>query len=105
MDLIEKAVEDYTRVIDITREKDATSERFNALYNRGNWYRILGELELSIDDLYEAVRTNQTDPHAKNNLGLSYLDNMEYNKALEEFKNAIEIQADSSTLYNNRGLV
>lgn len=36
MDLIEKAVEDYTRVIDITREKDATNERFNALYNRGN---------------------------------------------------------------------
>jgi len=107
MDLHTEAVKDYTQVITLTKDKEGrdATERFQALYNRGNAFRLLGNLDASIEDLTEAIKINGTDPHAKNNLGLSYLDNKDFDLALEEFNKAITIQKDSSTLYNNRGLV
>jgi tetratricopeptide (TPR) repeat protein len=80
MDRFREAVEDYSKAITLTKDKEGRemNERFQALYNRGNCYRRLNELELSIEDLIEAIKINGTDPHAKNNLGLSYLDNRDF---------------------------
>jgi Tfp pilus assembly protein PilF len=38
-------------------------------------------------------------------LGLTYLENKDFDLALEEFNSALAQQEDSATLYNNRGLV
>ena len=38
-----------------------------------------------------AIHANKEDPHAKNNLGISYLDNKEFDLALEEFNKAIDL--------------
>lgn len=53
MDMHDEAVKDYSIVITLTKDKDGReqNERFQALYNRGNCYRRLGELESSIEDL------------------------------------------------------
>jgi len=61
------------------------------LCNRGNCYRKLGQLDLSIDDLRKAVSADPENVNARNNLGLSYFENKDYEQALAEFNKAISL--------------
>jgi tetratricopeptide (TPR) repeat protein len=61
------------------------------LCNRGNCYRKLGQLDLSIDDLRKAVSADPENVNARNNLGLSYFENKDYEQALTEFNKAISL--------------
>jgi tetratricopeptide (TPR) repeat protein len=59
MDRLREAVDDYTKAIALTRDKDSRKElkkRFRALFNRGECYRKMNELPASIDDFLEAIK-------------------------------------------------
>ena len=99
----EEAIDDFKKAQDnLTEQKDI----YNVIFNRGNCYRKLGELQLSIDDLKKAVDMKQDKAAAHNNLGLSYFERgseTDFEEALNEFSKAIQCE-DHALHLNNRGL-
>ncbi len=50
-----------------------------------------------------AIQSHQRDKRARLNLGLSFVKEGEYEKAMEQYNEAIEIDDEYSRAYNNRG--
>lgn len=69
---------------------------------RGLLHHKLGESEMGIQDLKEALRMDKNNSYAMKNLGIIYLDQKKYNQACELFKKAKEL--DYTLVYDEKDL-
>jgi tetratricopeptide (TPR) repeat protein len=128
----QKAIADFNRVLEITR--DDTNTLFyrsysyheikgyddaiagytelirlkpdNALYynNRGAAYRAKGDNDLAIADYSQAIRINPNYVYAYNNRGVAYKAKGNNDLAIADYSQAIRIDPNYTAAYNNRGL-
>ncbi len=94
------ALDDYNRAIELDPEY---TEAYN---NRGQLYRnVLGRIEDSVDDYTMALLYNNPEPHfVYTNRGSAYYFLDEYEKALDDFEEAIRINPEYAYAYNGRGV-
>lgn len=95
----EKAVEDYTRALNI--DKGHT----DAYYNRGLIYIRQGKYRLAITDFGEVIKLKREDADVYNNRGNAYLQTNEFDSAFNDYNTAIRISPNDPDLYYNRGVV
>jgi len=76
---------------------------FKAFFHRGICYRKVGKLADSIENLKQAIQLETTSADAHNHLGLSYVEEEDFEEAKKCFASAIE-HDNCARYYNNRGL-
>lgn len=93
------ALDDYNRAIELNPEY---AEAYN---NRGQLYRnILGQIEDAIADYTMSIRYNNPELHLPyTNRGLAYYSLGEYDKAMDDFDEALRINPEHADAYNGRG--
>lgn len=97
MNLLEKAVSDYT---DAIRYKPCA-----AYYcNRGSAQLKLEHVDEAIADYSIAIALDTTYVQAYNNRGYAYLESGSYRKAIEDFSVCIRRNPANYKAYNNRGI-
>ena len=129
----EKAIEDYTRAIelqpdyffayynrglayfklrnnqsaiaDYTKAIGIKSNNANAYFNRGLAYFKLGNNQSAIADYTKAIKLNDKYAYAYNNRGLAYFKLGNNQSAIADYTKAIEIDDRYAYAYNNRGIV
>lgn len=71
------------------------------LFARGNVYRTLGEFDLALSDMNEAIRRA---PQAAgyNGRGRVWFERGDYARALADYDRAVQLSPNSAMLYNNR---
>jgi len=97
--LFDKAIEDYSRAIEI---KPSFA---NYYVNRGVAYSEKREFAKALDDLNKAIGLNPTEYMAFNNRGNIYYYQGDIERALADFNAAIMLNPEGSLAFNNRGVV
>lgn len=92
-----KAIEDYTRVIELN---PAHSHAFN---HRGNAYYDLGNFDAALKDYTRAIELKPDYGDAYYNRANQYLENKNYKAAINDFTSAIEVMPKDAEAYNRRG--
>lgn len=93
----ERAIEDFTAVIDIN-PRDA-----RAYYNRGSAYSRTKIHKQAIEDFLAAIEIEPQDINVYYSLGMTYFTNSEYDKSAETLSKAIALKPDFARAYNGRG--
>jgi tetratricopeptide (TPR) repeat protein len=96
---LEKAIENYTRALDI----DASLT--DAYYNRGLIYIRQGKYMLAITDFTEVIKQRGGDADVYNNRGNAYMQLNQFESALDDYNTAIGINPNDPDLYYNRGII
>ncbi|CAJ1418378.1 unnamed protein product [Effrenium voratum] len=94
----DRAIEGFTQALD---KRLATP--YKAFFHRGICFRRVGQIAESIQNLKEAINLDTTSAEAHNHLGLSHIQEQNFEEARTCFSNAVELDACSRYL-NNRGL-
>jgi len=76
---------------------------YEALFNRGNEYRLNGDYDLAIADYTEALRINPDYYQALYNRGNAYANKGDYDRAIADYTAALRIKPDYDQALNNRG--
>ena len=75
----------------------------HAYYNRGNIYKITGDLNSAIRDYNSAIKLDNDFVEAYVNRGIAYAFHLnQFDKALSDFSTAIKLAPDDAMLYVNR---
>mmetsp|Transcript_60465 Transcript_60465/g.141611 ORF Transcript_60465/g.141611 Transcript_60465/m.141611 type:complete len:681 (-) Transcript_60465:178-2220(-) len=98
LELYDKAIEGLTQALD-----KRLPAPYKAFFHRGICYRRVGQVAESIQNLKEAINLDTTSADAHNHLGLSHIQEQNFEEARKCFANAVEIDACTRYL-NNRGL-
>ena len=85
----EKALKDYSRVIELSSYSNSTKGRYYR--DRGYTYYCLKEYKKAIEDFSKAIELEPTDRDYHNNRGNAYYYLKEYEKAIEDYSRAIEV--------------
>lgn len=93
----DKAISDFTRVIELDRGSD------NTYWYRGYSYVELERLEEGFQDYSKSLELKEN-PAVFNNRGVIYADWKKYEKAVEDYDRAIELRPDYSLCYSNRAV-
>ncbi|EEY02286.1 tetratricopeptide repeat protein [Brucella neotomae] len=93
-----KAVQDYSRAIQLNPQYDA------AYIGRGNVYRQAGHLDQALNDFNQAIALRTTDGRAYHNRGLIYQAKGLHKQAIEDFSKAISLNSTAPEPYNGRGI-
>ena len=94
---IDRAIESYSRAIELNRHY---AEAYN---NRGVAYNQNGEYVCAIADFTKMLEHKQNDSLGHRNRGAALANSGEYRLAIEDFNNAINLNPDDSKVYNMRG--
>ena len=95
----EKAIEDFTRAVQIDPKLAM------AYSNRGSAYFDLGQKEKAIRDFTQAIQIDPKYANAYFNRGTAYSELGEKEKAVEDYTQAIQIDPKYTDAYFNRGYV
>jgi len=76
----------------------------DAYYNRANTLASQGLFFIAITDYTKAIELNPDNAMSYNNRGAIYNDEGLYDKAIDDYTKAIELTPDYALAYNNRGL-
>lgn len=85
---LEKALEDYSKVIELSSYSNSTKGRYYR--DRGYTYYCLKEYKKAIEDFSKAIELEPTDRDYHNNRGNAYYYLKEYEKAVEDYSKAIK---------------
>ncbi|CAE7275041.1 TTC6 [Symbiodinium pilosum] len=94
----DKAIEGFSQALD-----KRLAAPYKAFFHRGICYRRVGQIAESIQNLKEAINLDTTSADAHNHLGLSHIQEQNFEEARKCFANAVELDACARYL-NNRGL-
>jgi len=94
---IERAIEDFSRVIQIR-----TVDR-QAYNGRGNAYFLKGDLERAIQDYDAQIKIDPLHDNAYNGRGRAYAALGQFDRAIADYDKQIEIDGQHNDAYNNRG--
>ena len=94
----DKAIEDYTRAIELEPNSAL------AYSNRGAAYQKQGNLEQAIEDCTSAIELKPNNDQAYKNRGGAYYEQGNLEQAIEDFTSAMELKPDSALAYYNRGV-
>ena len=75
-----------------------------AYYNRGNAYKLKGELDLAIADYTKAIALDPEDVSAHYNRAITYNDKGDYDRAIADYTKVIELYPEYAIAYTNRGI-
>ncbi|CAE7298236.1 SEC [Symbiodinium natans] len=98
LELYDKAIEGFSQALD-----KRLAAPYKAFFHRGICYRRVGQIAESIQNLKEAINLDTTSADAHNHLGLSHIQEQNFEEARKCFANAVELDACARYL-NNRGL-
>lgn len=93
----EEAAQHYSGYIAL----DSGSEK--AYYQRASCFMVLEEYDLALDDWTEAANLNPKNPEIARNLGLTYLQLLEPENAINWFSVSIDLAPDKNYAFANRG--
>jgi tetratricopeptide (TPR) repeat protein len=93
----QKAVEDYTKSIELQLDK------MQAYVNRGRAYSRLEQYDKAISDYKKALELQPDFVEVYNYLGIAYYRIEEYDKAILEFNKALQLDPKNGQAYLNRG--
>ncbi|GAB4282918.1 MAG: tetratricopeptide repeat protein [Marinilabiliales bacterium] len=93
-----KSIEDFNKAISIDHNN------IKAVFNRGNSYYMIGDLNNALNDFNKTIELDSTYAKAYNNRGLVYSRLVNDKMALEDFNKAILLVPDYSEAYYNRGI-
>ena len=88
---LEKALEDYSKVIELSSYSNSTKGRYYR--DRGYTYYCLKEYKKAIEDFSKAIELEPTDRDYHNNRGNAYYYLKEYKKAIEDYSCALEFES------------
>src|SRR5215813_11738873 len=94
---IERAIEDFSRVIQIR-----TVDR-QAYNGRGNAYFLKGDLERAIQDYDAQIKIDPLHDNAYNGRGRAYAALGQFDRAIADYDKQIELNPQHSHAYNGRG--
>jgi len=94
---VERAIEDFSRVIQIR-----TVDR-QAYNGRGNAYFLKGDLERAIQDYDAQIKIDPLHDNAYNGRGRAYAALGQFDRAIADYDKQIEIDGQHNDAYNNRG--
>ncbi len=95
---LQRALEEFTRALELDPNLDEAHQ------NRGAIYQRRGQLDLAIADFTRAIEINPAYSNAYNNRGNAHQARGDYRTAIADYTRAIEIRPDFIMAYNNRGL-
>ena len=107
LELYKKAIDDYTKAIDLFTEKNDKAKAYN---NRGHAYNQLKQYEKALADYTEAIALYPKDndkANAYGNRGSTYNELEQYEEAITDYKEAIDLfteDDDKAKAYYNRGI-
>ncbi|NET46534.1 tetratricopeptide repeat protein [Okeania sp. SIO2B3] len=93
----EKAIQDYTAAIKITKN-------YNTYYQRALTYYELGDNEKAITDLTQTLRIRPKYSQAYQKRGLIYDKIGDYKNAIQDYSQSIKINPQNSDAYLHRGI-
>ena len=96
--LVDDAIKEYRRALDIDPELDATH------INLGNVLSDKGLIDEAIKEYQEALRINPSCAEAHNNLGRALSDKGLIDEAIKEYRKALEINPEYAHAHNNLGI-
>ena len=95
---------DYERVIvDYTKMIELKPDDAKTYYNRGKIYREKGDIDLAIADFNTVIQLKSDYTEAYIDRGIAYYDKGEYDRAIEDYTKAIHLNPNHANAYNNRG--
>jgi len=99
----EKAIEDFTKAIDLD-PKDAGAYYYRGVcyYKMNGNYSNAGEYDKSISDFAKAIELDPRNALAYNKRGASYYKKDEFDKAISDCTRAIELNANFAEAYSYR---
>ena len=97
-DEINKAITDYSKVIELV------SDFSIAYYRRGRAYSRKGEANQAIENYTKAIELNPDDTDTYRYRGLAYLRKKDFDLAIKDFSKVVELDPDSEGIYYYRGL-
>jgi tetratricopeptide (TPR) repeat protein len=96
---MDKAIDDYTRAIEINPEFT------DSYYNRGLAYGTIGQFDKAIADYSKAMEIDPAYTKAYSGCGVAYYNLGQWDKAIAEYSRAIEIDPKYADAFYNRGIV
>ena len=96
----EEAIIDYSRIIQL----GLVTEFFLIYNNRGICHRAIGQFDLAMNDLNEAIRINDSYRDAYNNRGMVLADLGKYKEAISDYNVSIKLDKTYWYAYNNRAM-
>lgn len=84
-------------------EQEQTQSRAQAHTELGAAYFGIGQLGVALDELNEAVKADSRYAPAYNMLGLVYMELREFDKAEDNFQQALDLDATGPDIHNNYG--
>ncbi|MBI1386631.1 MAG: tetratricopeptide repeat protein [Rhizobiales bacterium] len=100
--MLDRAVEDFTRAIELT---DGQLARARLHIGRGYAWLVKERSDQAVQDFAAAVNLNPKSATAHNHLGLAYRKTGDNQRAIEEYTAAITLNPAYALAYNNRGYV
>ena len=73
-------------------------------WNRAQIWRLKGELDIAIIDMYYAIDLNSTESAWFRRRGILWYDKKQYDKAIADYSEAIRLNPKSGEAYHNRGV-
>lgn len=101
--LLETGRPDYA-LVQAGEALDIAPECGDALRLRGVSYHRLGKNEEAIDAYRRAIKVDENDAWAMNNLGLLFIEEGRVDEALPALARAVEIREDVAVFFNNLGM-
>ena len=98
--LYEKAIDDFNK----TQEYGPVYVLTDVLGGRAQAYGKMGNVELALKDLNNAIAIRPNSLGDYNNRGIVYLGAKRYPEAIDDFLKAIEIGPHFTSAFNNRGI-
>ena len=77
--------------------------RAKSEFQRGDTFRMLGQLDMAIQAYSNAIELNPTCAEAYNNRGIAYQGKQEYDLAIKNYNEAIKLNPKLAHAYYNRG--
>lgn len=93
----DEAIDHYTRLLE-------TNRTANNYWNRAQIWRLKGELDIAIIDMYHAIDLNSTESAWFRRRGILWYDKQDYDKAIADYSEAIRLNPKSGEAYHNRGV-